>query len=101
LLRRAIPKPRYHVFRPPGTISFVGEDRTKALTAENILYNETHFSKQDGIFRDLLIEDRVNCFNIDGVHDIDLLEKAVSKFHLHHLLLEDIANTTQRPKKEF
>jgi magnesium transporter len=101
LRHKAIPKLRNNVFQPPGTISYVGADRTEAVTAETILYDETHFSKQDGILLDQLKEDRVNWFNIDGVHDIDLLEKVGSKFHLHHLLLEDIANTTQRPKTEF
>jgi magnesium transporter len=98
---KAAPKSRNNVFQPPGTISYVGEDRTGTVTAETILYDETHFSKQDGIFLDQLKEGRVNWFNIDGVHDIDLLEKIGGKFHLHHLLLEDIANTTQRPKTEF
>ena len=101
LRRKATPKSRNNVFQPPGTISYVGEDRTGAVNTETILYDETHFSKQDGIFLDQLKEDRVNWFNVDGVHDIDLLEKIGSKFHLHHLLLEDIANTTQRPKTEF
>lgn len=101
LRRKATPKSRNTVFQPPGTISYVGEDRIGAVTTETILYDETYFSKQDGIFLDQLKEDRVNWFNVDGVHDIDLLEKIGSKFHLHHLLLEDIANTTQRPKTEF
>jgi magnesium transporter len=101
LRRKATPKSRNNVFQPPGTISYVGEDRTGAVATETILYDETHFSKQEGIFLDQLKEDRVNWFNVDGVHDIDLLEKIGSKFHLHHLLLEDIANTTQRPKTEF
>lgn len=101
LRRKATPKHRNNVFQPPGTISYVGEDRTGVVTTETILYDETHFSKQEGIFLEQLKEDRVNWFNIDGVHDIDLLEKIGSKFHLHHLLLEDIANTTQRPKTEF
>ncbi len=101
LRRKAAPKSTGTVFQPPGTISYVGEARTGEVTTETILYDENHYSKQDGIFLDQLKEDRVNWFNIDGVHDIELLEKVGDKFHLHHLLLEDIANTTQRPKTEF
>ncbi|WP_124981443.1 magnesium/cobalt transporter CorA [Nonlabens xiamenensis] len=101
LRRKATPKSKSTVFQPPGTISYVGEERDGEVTAETILYDKDHYSKQYGIFLDQLKEDRVNWFNIDGVHDIDLLEKVGSKFHLHHLLLEDIANTTQRPKTEF
>ncbi|WP_298955235.1 magnesium/cobalt transporter CorA [uncultured Nonlabens sp.] len=101
LRRKATPKSRNNVFQPPGTISYVGEDRSGKVTAETILYDEIHFSKQDGIFLDQLKEKRVNWFNVDGVHDISILEKIGNKFNLHHLLLEDIANTTQRPKTEF
>lgn len=45
--------------------------------------------------------EQVNWFNIEGVHDIELLEQLGKDFDLHHLLVEDIANTTQRPKTEF
>jgi magnesium transporter len=101
LRRKATPKSTSTVFQPPGTISYVGEERSGEVTTETILYDVDYYSKQDGIFLEQLKEDRVNWFNIDGVHDIDLLEKVGDKFHLHHLLLEDIANTTQRPKTEF
>ena len=101
LRRKATPKSTGTVFQPPGTISYVGEERTGEVSTETILYDTKHYSKQEGIYLDQLKEDRVNWFNIDGVHDIDLLEKVGNKFHLHHLLLEDIANTTQRPKTEF
>ncbi|SCY11173.1 magnesium transporter [Nonlabens sp. Hel1_33_55] len=101
LRRKATPKSRSSVFQPPGTISYVGEERHGEVTSETILYDTNEFKKLDGIYLDKLSEDHVNWFNIDGVHEIDLLEKVGSKFHLHHLLLEDIANTTQRPKTEF
>jgi magnesium transporter len=101
LRRKAAPKSISTVFQPPGTISYVGEERTESVTAETILYDAKEFTKTDGIHLDKLEDDQVNWFNIDGVHEIELLEKVGSKFHLHHLLLEDIANTTQRPKTEF
>jgi len=101
LRRKATPKSRNSVFQPPGTISYVGEERTEKVNTETILYDEKDFRKLEGIYLDQLEDDQVNWFNVDGVHEIDLLEKLGSKFHLHHLLLEDIANTTQRPKTEF
>ncbi len=101
LRRRATPKSRASVFQPPGTISYVGEERTEAVSTETILYDATDYIKMDGIYLEKLEHHQVNWFNIDGVHEIELLEQVGSKFHLHHLLLEDIANTTQRPKTEF
>ncbi|KQC33827.1 magnesium transporter [Nonlabens sp. YIK11] len=101
LRRKATPKSKHSVFQPPGTISYVGEDRHEEVTTETIFYDAKEYTKLEGIYLEKLEDDQVNWFNVDGVHEIDLLEKVGSKFHLHHLLLEDIANTTQRPKTEF
>lgn len=41
-----------------------------------------------------------NWINIDGLSDIDLLRGIGQRFGLHVLALEDVLNTTQRPKLE-
>ncbi|MGD2174108.1 MAG: magnesium/cobalt transporter CorA [Candidatus Brocadiaceae bacterium] len=38
--------------------------------------------------------------NVDGLHDVEVIEKLGEHFGLHPLILEDIANTGQRPKLE-
>lgn len=86
---------------PPGTITYVGEERTDDVVTETILYDAISYTKRSGIFLDDLKEDTVNWFNIDGIHDVKLLEKVGHRFNINYLLLEDIANTTQRPKTEF
>lgn len=89
------------VFQPPGTIAYVGQERTEKVYLESIHYNKTVFRKSEGILHEPLEKDTVNWFNVDGIHDATVLEMIGQKFDLHHLLLEDIANTTQRPKTEF
>jgi len=42
----------------------------------------------------------VSWINLDGIHDIQLLEKFGQVFNLHPLALEDILNTQHRPKIE-
>ena len=42
----------------------------------------------------------VTWINIDGLHDVDMIEKIGIHFNLHPLILEDILNTNQRPKYE-
>lgn len=42
--------------------------------------------------------DTVTWINIDGVHDIELIEKVGNHFGMHPLLIEDILDTTKRPK---
>ncbi|MFA7343751.1 MAG: magnesium/cobalt transporter CorA [Terrimicrobiaceae bacterium] len=43
---------------------------------------------------------KVNWINIDGLGDLDVLRKLGEHFHIHPLALEDVLNTTQRPKVE-
>jgi magnesium transporter len=42
----------------------------------------------------------VTWVNIDGLHEIEVIEKIGAHYSLHPLLLEDILNTDQRPKME-
>ncbi len=42
----------------------------------------------------------VTWINVDGVHNVPLLEKLGECFGLHRLVMEDIMNTDQRPKME-
>lgn len=99
--RKATPKSKNTVFQPPGTISYVGQEREGSVAIETICYDETSYSKYENIYLDDAGNDKVHWYNIEGVHDIELLEKIGKEFDLHHLLVEDIANTTQRPKTEF
>jgi magnesium transporter len=39
-------------------------------------------------------------YTVDGVHDAEVLRTVGSNFNLHPLVIEDIANTKQRPKIE-
>jgi len=43
-------------------------------------------------------DESVTWVNVSGVHKMDILESCGKQFQLHSLLLEDIANTDQRPK---
>ncbi|MGA1790827.1 MAG: magnesium/cobalt transporter CorA, partial [bacterium] len=42
----------------------------------------------------------VTWINIDGLHEIDMMEKIGQLFDIHPLVLEDVLNTGQRPKCE-
>lgn len=89
---------------PPGTLIFVGDKRTEKSQIDLISYNAdaiTEFSSQSSKeVIDKLAEDRVNWVNIDGLHNIKLIEEIGEHFDLHPLLMEDILNTEHRPKSE-
>ena len=88
----------------PGTLVHVGEKKTEKVHLNMIDYDAANFQEKaiDAIedcfpFRD---EPTVTWINIDGLHEIDVIEKIGKHFNLHPLILEDIVNTAQRPKLE-
>jgi len=98
---------RYHVKKaglPPGTLVHVGERKLEKIRITIIDYDESNFQERQA--------DRVEeCFqfkttstvtwiNIDGLHDVKIIEGIGTHYNLHPLTLEDILHTGQRPKFE-
>ena len=89
---------------PPGTLVHIGERKTERVQITLIDYDETQFKQEEVAtveecfpFKD---KPTVTWINIDGLHDVQVIEKIGQHFNLHPLLLEDILNTEQRPKME-
>jgi magnesium transporter len=89
---------------PPGTLVHVGEKKVESVKITFIDYDEQDFQEKEAthIEECLKLKDTatVSWINIDGLHDIELLEKLGKGFELHSLILEDILSTGQRPKFE-
>jgi len=89
---------------PPGTPVYVGDQAGQPIQITLIDYNEQSLNEQ----KLTRIEDSfglqktptVTWINIDGVHDVEMIEKVGRQFNLHPLTLEDIAHPGQRPKFE-
>jgi magnesium transporter len=87
---------------PPGSLVHIGERKTEKARIRVIAYDEQGFEEKD-IERveesfPLNPEPAVTWLNIDGIHQVDLIEKIGKQFRLHPLALEDVLNTDQRPK---
>lgn len=89
---------------PPGTLVHIGKRRVEKVKITLIDYDEKQFQEREVKtveecfpFKDT---PTVTWINIDGIHDVDLIEKLGTHFDLHPLILEDIVNTEQRPKME-
>jgi len=89
---------------PPGTVVFVGKQKTEKIKIKVIGYDETHFEEKEveKIEEAFAYTDKpvVTWINIDGLQSTDVIEKIGKNFKLHPLVLEDIANTEQRPKMD-
>jgi magnesium transporter len=88
----------------PGTLVYVGEKRVEAVRITYFDYDEQNFAeKQVANIEECFpfkTTPTVTWINIDGLHDIQIIEKLGKEFELHPLLLEDILSTRQRPKAE-
>lgn len=89
---------------PPGTLVHMGEKTTGKVRITIIDYTESTFEKKEvnTIEECFPFKDTpsITWINIDGVHQLDIIQKIGKHFDLHQLLLEDIVNTEQRPKME-
>lgn len=89
---------------PPGTMVHIGKKRKRKARITIFDYDEASFEEKEVKtieeafpYRD---KQTVTWINIDGIHNLDLIQKVGEHFDLHSLILEDIVNTSQRPKIE-
>jgi magnesium transporter len=89
--------------QPPGSLVFVGERKAERVTVSVIDYDAEHCDEREASAADcspLRDTGTVSWINVDGLHDTEILGQLGEGFGLHPLVLEDIANTDQRPKAE-
>jgi magnesium transporter len=86
----------------PGTLVHIGEKKV-----EDVRITVMDFDGEG--FREKVVESVDECFayrdkatttwiNVDGVHDVGIIEKLGACYGIHPIVLEDIVNTVQRPK---
>lgn len=89
---------------PPGTLVHVGEKKMEDVRISRIQYNESELQEIEIPSFDMLgvefSEHHITWINIDGLHDVPLMEKIKDHFEIHPLIMEDILNTEQRPVYE-
>jgi len=88
----------------PGTLVHVGEKTTEEVQLTLIDYDETHFQEKvlEAIDESFPFKEEptVTWINIDGLHEVGVIESIGKHFGVHPLILEDIVHTGQRPKME-
>lgn len=88
----------------PGAVHYVGEDRDFIPNLYLVEYSKDNFVqtslKHISDIDQVADEQCVRWLNVDGVHDTKLIEQIGERFGLHPLILEDVVNTSQRPKLE-
>lgn len=89
---------------PPGAMVFVGRRKIGAVRVDAIDYAEGVFDERRDVSvegcRDTARGAGVTWINVNGIHDVGLIEALGKCLNLHPLTMEDIVNTSQRPKAE-
>jgi magnesium transporter len=88
----------------PGTLVHIGSQRVAKVRVTVMDYDEFKLEEKEVTkveecfpFRD---SPTVTWINVEGLHEIDLIERLGAHYSLHPLILEDILNTAERPKLE-
>jgi len=102
LVRRAVKKPG----TAPGTVIHTGERKVEAVRIHVMRYGPSgvHEERCEGALPSELLVPAVGegvlWVNVDGLHDVSLLEKLGATMGFHPLVMEDVASVGQRPKLE-
>tara|TARA_B110001452_G_C14811604_1_gene283237 strand:+ start:136 stop:480 length:345 start_codon:yes stop_codon:yes gene_type:complete len=89
---------------PPGSLVHVGEVLQPIANMSVIDYGKGKFEEKKIQSIDEIIQykdsESVTWVTIEGLADIEVVERIGEIFGIHQLVLEDILNTNQRPKFE-
>lgn len=88
----------------PGTMLFIGEQKQDKARVDLMHYSGTVLHE----LRDVTVQQcaefvktpGITWINVNGIHDVKQIEALGKVFNLHPMTLEDLVNTTQRPKVE-
>lgn len=87
---------------PPGSPVYVGKDRSHVVQLRLIDYGSQTLVDSSEIdwrkVKELTSGPTTSWLNVDGLHEVAIIEQVGALLDLHALTIEDILNTTQRPK---
>lgn len=88
---------------PPGSLVYLGEHSGAPVKIKVFSYGPNQFEEKDlgGIDECFAYKDKaeISWINLDGIHDVEKVAKLCAYFSIHPLVVEDILNSNQRPKK--
>lgn len=101
---RLVRKRKATLGQPPGTLIYTGEKKVEKVKITVIDYDEKQYSSEEvSTIKECLPyikKPSVSWINIDGLHDLNIIEQIGDVFSIHPLILEDILNVEQHSKYE-
>lgn len=95
---------KHKIGMPPGSLVYTGKSRsTRPLITLFEFGHEGHTERKIDDIKEFVGKSEgggVRWINVDGLNDTALLERIGKEFDIHPLVIEDVLNTSQRPKTE-
>jgi magnesium transporter len=87
----------------PGAVVFTGNQKVKDVTIHYTQYNKNDLQSTEFTNKSVpefirSSDDKVDWYDIRGLHDTEFIQQIGNTFNIHPLILEDIADIHQRPK---
>lgn len=99
---------KQNLLTSPGTLTYVGPEIDLNTVISRIRYNREFYNedriaagREPGGFFSVSLPDAVTWYNINGIHNAAVVGHLGRTFGIHTLILEDILDTTQKPKIEW
>ncbi len=103
-LRRLFKPRKKKAGLPPGSMVYTGEKKADKIKITLLDYDENTVTEKKiedlSLCEGLKDKPSMTWIDVEGVHDVSLLETLGNQFGLHPLVMEDIVSTDQRPKME-
>ncbi len=96
-------KRRKKIGLPPGSVVFTGNQKVEKINLHYLQYDAEYLEEKTldnhkNITFHQSPEEKVDWYDLRGLHDTELIELLGKTFQIHPLILEDIADIHQRPK---
>jgi magnesium transporter len=89
---------------PPGTLVYIGDGKPTEPKITVLDYDEATFQEKEmGAVEECFSfkeKPTVTWINVEGIRQVEMIQKLGECYGLHPLVMEDILNTDQRPKME-
>lgn len=103
-MTNSLGRPSEKLGMSPGSIIHVGDVPAQATRISVVDYSKEEIEEQQIKSIDEILKykesDTVTWVNFEGLANVETVERIGAIFDIHHLVLEDILNTHQRPKFE-
>ena len=86
----------------PKKIEFIGDQYLDETSIQLFVYDKNEYLEKRDLNVDQIVDfkdpGKVYWLNIHGLHDVNIIQSTCQKMNIHKLVIQDILDTTQRPK---